>query len=74
MICGIKNNKYFSIAGGKAQKSILMAQDIINLLPSLIERGGIYNVCDDEHPSFKELEGLIAKQLNKKNPLSIPYC
>ena len=33
MIHGIKNGKYLSIAGGKARKSVLMVQDIANLLP-----------------------------------------
>ena len=39
----------------------------------LFRSGGIYNVCDNHHPSFAELEELIAKQLNKKAPRSIPY-
>ena len=73
MIRGIRNGKYLSIAGGKARKSVLMVQDIANLLPMLIEKGGIYNVCDSYQPSFRELEMLICKQLNKKLPLSIPY-
>ena len=73
MIHGIKNGKYLSIAGGKARKSVLMVQDIANLLPMLIEKGGIYNVCDSYQPSFRELEMVIYKQLNKKLPLSIPY-
>lgn len=73
MIHGIKNGKYLSIAGGKARKSVLMVRDIANLLPMLIEKGGIYNVCDSYQPSFRELEMVIYKQLNKKLPLSIPY-
>jgi nucleoside-diphosphate-sugar epimerase len=72
MIKGIKTGRYLSIAGGKARKSILMVQDIINILPALIEKGGKYNICDDKHPSFKELEILISKQLGKKEPMSIP--
>ncbi|WMI95729.1 NAD-dependent epimerase/dehydratase family protein [Bacteroides fragilis] len=73
MIHGIKSNKYLSIAGGKARKSVLMVQDIANLLPMLIEKGGIYNVCDSYQPSFHELEMVMCKQLNKKTPISIPY-
>ena len=73
MIHGIKTNKYLSIAGGKARKSVLMVQDIANLLPMLIEKGGIYNVCDSYQPSFRELEMVMCKQLNKKTPISIPY-
>lgn len=73
MINGIKTGAYLSIAGGKARKSVLMVQDIARLLPALIEKGGIYNVCDDSQPTFRELELLIAKQLGKNPPVSIPY-
>jgi nucleoside-diphosphate-sugar epimerase len=72
MINGIKTGRYFSISGGKARKSVLLIQDIANLVPLLQEKGGIYNVCDDEHPSFHDLEILIARQLGKYPPLSIP--
>lgn len=73
MIEGIKTNKYLSIAGGKARKSVLMVQDIAHILPALIEKGGVFNLCDDTQPSFRELEMLISEQLNKKKPASIPY-
>lgn len=73
MIEGIKRGKYLSIGGGKARKSVLMVQDIANLIPLLAERGGIYNVCDSYQPTFRELEAVICKQLNKKMPGAIPY-
>lgn len=72
MIKGIKTGKYLSIAGGGARKSVLMVQDIANLIPLLIEKGGIFNVCDTCQPTFRELETMISKQLNKKLPMSIP--
>lgn len=73
MVKGIKSGKYLSINHGKARKSLLMAEDIANLVPLVAVRGGVYNVCDDEHPSFGQLEELIAKQLGKHKPISIPY-
>ncbi len=73
MINGIKTGKYFSIGGGKARKSVLMVDDIATLIPLLAEKGGVYNVCDSEHPSFVDLEKLISLQLGKSLPLSIPY-
>ncbi len=73
MINGIKTGKYLSIAGGKARKSVLMVQDIARLIPILIEKGGIYNVCDNSQPTFQELEEIISKQLGKNKPLSIPH-
>lgn len=72
MIRGIKTGRYLSISGGKSHKSVLMVQDIARMLPALIEKGGVYNVCDDKHPTFAELEVLISEQLGKKKPASIP--
>jgi nucleoside-diphosphate-sugar epimerase len=73
MINGIRTGRYLSVAGGKACKSVLMVEDIHRLIMSLIEKGGVYNVCDDSQPTFRELENLISKQLGKKVPISIPY-
>lgn len=73
MVNGIKTGKYLSINHGKARKSLLMAEDIAHLVPLVSEKGGVYNVCDDTHPSFGQLEELIAKQLGKRRPISIPY-
>ncbi|WP_270610677.1 NAD-dependent epimerase/dehydratase family protein [Bacteroides intestinalis] len=73
MIQGIRSGKYLSIAGSQARKSVLMVQDIAKLVPLLVEKGGIYNVCDSHQPTFRELETIICKQLNKNLPLSIPY-
>lgn len=72
MVKGIKSGRYLSIAGGKARKSVLMVQDIAKLVPLVIDKGGIYNVCDDSQPTFRELETLISKQLGKRIPLAIP--
>lgn len=73
MVNAVKKGFYMNIAGGKVIKSILMAEDIANLVPLLVERGGIYNVCDTNQPSFGELSKSIAKQLGKGKPLNIPY-
>lgn len=73
MINGISSGRYLSISGGRARKSVLMVQDIARLVPLLIEKGGVYNVCDSQHPSFRELEQSICKQLGKRLPMSVPY-
>lgn len=73
MIKGIKTGRYLSIGGGKARKSVLMVEDIAHLVPILVKKGGIYNVCDDEQPSFRQLETVICTQLGKKLPISIPF-
>lgn len=73
MLNGIKKGFYVNIAGGKARKSLMMAEDIANLVILSENKGGIYNVCDDSHPSYKELSGMMARQLGKRAPISIPY-
>lgn len=73
MVNGIRKGFYMNIAGGKVVKSILMAEDIARLLPIVVEKGGIYNVCDTRQPSFGQISEVIAKQLGKHNPLNIPY-
>lgn len=72
MVSGIKSGRYFSISGGKAKKSVLMVQDIANLIPLLAKRGGIYNVCDTVQLTFNDLEKVICEQLGKKRIISIP--
>lgn len=72
MISGIKSGKYLSIGCGKARKSVLMVNDIPVLIELLKDTGGVYNVCDDSQPSFKELEVSIANQLGGKRIIGIP--
>ena len=74
MINGINKGYYVNIAGGHTRKSLLMVTDIANLVLKIENVGGVYNVCDDHHPSYEELGKSISKQLGKKHvPLSIPY-
>lgn len=73
MVNGVRKGFYMNIAGGKVIKSILMAEDIARILPSLVKKGGTYNVCDTRQPSFGELSISVAKQLGKGKPMNIPY-
>ena len=50
-----------------------MAEDIARIIPSLIDKGGVYNVCDTNQPSFGQISESVAKQLGKRKPLNIPY-
>lgn len=74
MIEAIKSGKYRNIDGGTAKRSMVLAEDIAEFTPTLLEHGGIYNVTDGVDPSFKDLSNLIGKKLDKKIlnlPLSI---
>jgi nucleoside-diphosphate-sugar epimerase len=72
MIEGIARGRYVSVAGGKARKSIAMVDDIGRLIPYCEKSSGIFNLCDNYNPTFRELEQVIARQLNKSLPVNIP--
>lgn len=72
MVKGIRTGAYLSINHGNARKSLLMAEDIGRIIPLIENVGGIFNVCDSDHPSFGLLEAIIADQLGKRKPMSIP--
>lgn len=73
MIKGIYSGRYFSIGKADAQKSIVWQDDIGCIIPVLSKIGGIYNLTDGIHPSFKQLELVISNRLGKKNPKTIPF-
>lgn len=73
MVNAIKRGFYLNIGGGNVKKSILMVDDIAKLFPLLIDRGGVYNVCDTRQPTFGQLADSISCQLKVRKPISIPY-
>lgn len=73
LVNGIDKGYYFNIAGGKAQKSIVLAMDVANILPVVSKIGGIYNLTDGYHPTFAELASSIAHQLGRPMPFNMPY-
>jgi nucleoside-diphosphate-sugar epimerase len=73
MVNGIRNGYYFNIAGGLAQKSIVLASDISKYLLKASELGGIYNLTDGINPSFIDLSYCIAHQIGKKYVPNLPY-
>lgn len=72
MIKGIKKGYYFNIAGGKAKKSMVLAEDVANSILKVAEIGGIYNLTDGYHPSFDELSNCLSIQLCKGKPMNLP--
>ena len=69
---GIAKGYYFNIGGGKAKKSMVLAEDVAAFIPTIASIGGIYNLTDGYHPSFYELSSVIAKQLGKSTPMNMP--
>ena len=62
MINAIKNNYFFTVNGGNARKSMVLASDVANTIIKAANIGGIYNLTDGNHPSFYELSSIIAKK------------
>jgi nucleoside-diphosphate-sugar epimerase len=73
MIRAIKSGKYFNIGNGEARKSMVLADDIAKYLLISSNYGGVYNLTDGKHPSFKEISFKIANEFNKKIIINIPY-
>lgn len=73
MINGIKKGYYFNIAGGLARKSMVLAEDVANILLKASEIGGIYNLTDGQHPNFNELSNAIAKKYGKSKLFNLPF-
>ncbi|NUM30861.1 MAG: NAD-dependent epimerase/dehydratase family protein [Bacteroidetes bacterium] len=72
MIKAIKKGWYLSIGNASAKKSMVLADDVANLISQNLNKKGIYNLTDGYHPTFKELEATISNSLNKKKPFAIP--
>lgn len=76
MISAIKHYRYFRIAKGEANKSMVLATDVAILINKWLHQSkrtsGIFNLTDGIHPSFFELEEGLKKTLNVKFIFSIP--
>ncbi len=72
MIEAIHKKRYFSVNGGQARRSMVLAQDLAKFLLRNCGKHGIYNLSDGYHPSYRELERLISHQLNVSPPKEIP--
>jgi nucleoside-diphosphate-sugar epimerase len=71
MVRGIKKGYYFNIGGGKAKKSMVLAEDIAEFIPIVAPLGGIYNLTDGYHPTFRELSEALAKKKVFNLPLTV---
>lgn len=72
MLRAIEKGYYFNIGGGKARKSMVLAQDVATFIPKVAVIGGVYNITDGVHPDFYKLSAAISKQKNKKPPYNLP--
>ncbi len=66
MIQAIKRGYYFRVGKGLSKKSMVLASDVANLIPTISDFSGVYNLTDGHHPSLKELDSYISEKLGKK--------
>lgn len=71
MLKAIQKGYYFNIGGGKAKKSMVLAEDVARFIPVIAPLGGTYNLTDGVHPSFSDLSKAIAKKKLNNLPLLI---
>ncbi|MCF8221261.1 MAG: NAD-dependent epimerase/dehydratase family protein [Cryomorphaceae bacterium] len=72
MIKSIQKGYYFNIAGGKAKRSMVLAEDVAKSIAKVANIGGIYNLSDGYNPSFAELGNHISAQFGKGKPRNMP--
>ncbi len=72
MIKGIKSGYYFNIAGGRAQKSMVLASDVAQYILKVSVVGGVYNLTDGYHPTFNQLSRTISLKFGRKFVPNMP--
>ena len=76
MMQAIRDRKYVRIAKGEAQKSMVLATDVAQLMSDWLVNthrvSGIYNLTDGIHPSFYQLEEGLKTLWNIKYIPAIP--
>jgi len=74
MIKALKKGYYFRIGRGEAKKSIVLASDVANFIPTLFSKtqSGEYNLTDGVHPTFAQIEDKMADEINTKVKIKIP--
>ena len=73
MIKGIGRGTYFNISGGRARKSMILAEDVADIIASGNLKAGIFNLTDGQHPTFAQLSNQISQYLCRKSPKNIPF-
>lgn len=62
----IKKGFYFRIGKGDAKKSMVSSKDISKLIPKILDKNGTYNLTDNIHPTFKEIDSYIGNIYGKR--------
>jgi nucleoside-diphosphate-sugar epimerase len=73
MISQIKKGRFFTVSGGHARKSMVLADDVARNILRISENSGIYHLTDGLDPEVGELSAAIAKQFGVRRIINVPY-
>lgn len=68
----IQKGHYVRIKGNPARKSVVNAEDIANIIPSLVDKQGIFNLTDGFNPLFSQIEDAISRETGRPVRFSLP--
>jgi nucleoside-diphosphate-sugar epimerase len=74
MIKAIKKGYYFDVNVPSVKKSMVLIVDVAIFIEQAYPIGGIFNLTDGYHPSFREISNLMSRQLHQKNAFVMPYA
>lgn len=66
MMQAIRKGYYFRLGNGSARKSMVLAEDVARLVPTLMGSNGTYNLTDGQHPSVAQLEDYLGRVFQRK--------
>jgi nucleoside-diphosphate-sugar epimerase len=62
----IRKGYYFRLGTGSAKRSIVDVKKLAQFFPTLLGKNGVYNISENTHPSYAEIDELLAKKYNKR--------
>jgi nucleoside-diphosphate-sugar epimerase len=62
----IRKGYYFRLGSGSAKRSIVDVKKLAQFFPSLLGKNGVFNITENAHPSYAEIDELLAKKYNKR--------
>ncbi|QJW91164.1 NAD-dependent epimerase/dehydratase family protein [Spirosoma taeanense] len=68
----IRRGYYVRIGDGSARRSMVRADDVAAVLLRAAAVGGTFNLTDGYHPSVRELEDAIARQVGRQRIPAVP--
>jgi nucleoside-diphosphate-sugar epimerase len=62
----MRRGTYLRIGSGEARRSMVLATDVADLVERSMGMSGVFNLTDRHHPSIREIDSHMAKQLGTK--------